>query len=148
MNIRMKMLRKIALVVDTDVFYKQSEKFGKLAARSLTSERRSQITGLENLANTSRKVSDILDYVKVRTARDLQSRKNDQPGWHRNDLGKEALAYLEQDLRKLRDDLCRSKELASLDEFQQQEVYMLLIRAFVSQLAAHYEYACQVGSGK
>jgi hypothetical protein len=140
MNIRMKIVREVALAADR--MYDQAQHFGNLAARALGTDRRSQITGLESIANSSQKVSDVLDYVKLRTARDHQTRR--EKGWHKDELGKTLLAFFETDLRKERDTLCTSKDLLSLDDFQRQEVYILLIRAFVARLAAQYEYAVSI----
>lgn len=139
MNKRMKMLRAVAL--EADAFYEQAKEFGVQAARALGCDKRSQITGLESIANSTPKVSDVLDYLKLRTAR--------QKEWQQGDLGKHLIHYIETDLKEKRDAicrpaaLCRQAELGKLDPFVQQEVYMLLIRAFVAQLAAQYEFACQ-----
>jgi hypothetical protein len=93
---------------------------------------------LESIANSSQKVSDVFDYLKLRTAR--------QKEWQQHDLGKNLLKYLETDLREKRKHLPKKDpDLVSLNEFQQQEVYMLLIRAFVAHLAAQYEFACMEG---
>jgi hypothetical protein len=131
------MVRAIALQADSEDFYTKAKAFGEQAAQALGPAKRAQITGLESVANSSQKVSDVFDYLKLRTAR--------QKEWQHLDLGKNLLQYLETDLRKKRQDLCSDLELASLNAFQQQEAYMLLIRAFVAHLAAQYEFACMEG---
>lgn len=132
MNIRMKMLRAVALAADE--FYDDAKRLGTLAEPALKGKR-AQVTGLESVANGSIKVSDVLDYLKLRTARQEQ--------WQRGDLGRQLIAYIESNLRKRRDDLLKASEFASLDGIQRQEMYMMLIRAFIAQFAAQYEYACQ-----
>jgi|GEM_PF-5099172 hypothetical protein len=87
-------------------------------------------TGLESIANSAFKVSDIFDYIKTRTARHEQR-------WLR--LGQQLLTYLEQDLGQKRNAICQDLGLSNQEDHQ--EVYLLLIRAFIQQLVAHYEYA-------
>jgi hypothetical protein len=137
MNIRMKMIRAVELEADSDAFYSAAKAFGDRAAQALGRTKRAQITGLESMANSSHKVSDILDYLKLRTAR--------QKEWQQGDLGKDLIQYLERDLRRTRQHVCADQELSTLDPFQQQEVYIMLIRAFVAHLVAQYEFACLEG---
>ena len=136
MNIRMKMLRAVALESDSEPFYDQAKAFGERAAQALGHTKRSQITGLESQANSTQKITDVLDYLKLRTAR--------QKEWRQENLGRDLLAYLETDLRKARDKIGALPDMTTLDASQKQEVYLLLIRAFVAHLAAQYEFACQM----
>ena len=137
MNIRMKMLQAVALESDAEPFYDQAKAFGERAAQALGHTKRSQITGLESQANSTQKVTDIFDYLKLRTAR--------QKEWQRENLGRDLLAHLETGLRQARDRIVSLPDMSSLNAWQRQEVYLLLIRAFVAHLAAQYEYACQLG---
>ena len=135
MNVRMKVLQAVEREADNPQFYKRACQFGKKAAqRQALYKNRSQITGLEAIAESNR-VSDVFNYVKLRTAR--------QEGWCYQNLGQELLGYLEQDLNRKKDEICRNlgqntKDIESVDK---QEVYRLLIRQFVAHMAAHYEYA-------
>jgi hypothetical protein len=129
-NIRLRMVHAVARAAD-QCFADRAKELGALAANALGEGHRSQITGLESIANAALKVSDIFDYIKLRTARHAE--------WRQNSLGPKLLAYLEQDLGRERDRICQ--ELGSPDETLRQEVYLRLIRAFVQQFAAHYEYS-------
>lgn len=135
---RMKLMREIA--VRADQFYNDAEQLGNAAAKSLTARRRSQMNGLENVANSTLKVSDILDYIKTRTARSDKGKD-----WQKDDFGKSLLTFIENTLRNsYRRDICG---VLSLDENspEAQQVYLYLIRAFVHQLVAHYEFVSAGG---
>lgn len=132
MNIHMKMLQEIERAADSPQFRKRAEQFGAKAAQANLN--RSQITGLEAMANSS-KVSDVFNYVKLRAAR--------QKGWRYQKVGQELLDYLENDLNRTKEDICQRLEQSTevSKSVDKQEVYRLLIRQFVAHLAAHYEYA-------
>lgn len=128
-----RMIREITLAADT--FYSKAQELGTLAHQALTSKKKSQMTGLESLANSTQKVSDVFNYIKTRTAR--------QDEWREKDFGKNLLVYLETTLAKERDKIVANLKEQNIetDEYQQQEIYILLIRAFVAQLTAQYEFA-------
>lgn len=131
---RMQILREVALQADTDAFYSKAEELGKKAAEALTDKKRSQITGLESTANSALKVTDVLDFVKIRSARHEE--------WRKSNWGPELLDYLKGDLRNRRETVC--SELALEPQGADGiTVHLLLIREFVRQLAAHYEYVCK-----
>lgn len=131
-QLRMQILREVALRADG--FSEQAEDLGKRAAQALTDSKRAQITGLEGVANSALKVTDVLDFVKIRTARHKE--------WRENSWGPDLLRFLHHDLREQRKQICVALHIdhQSADGL---EVHLLLIRELVRQLAAHYEYACQ-----
>ena len=129
MNEDLRIMREVAL--KADAFYEKSKELGVLAASSLKGDKRSQITGLESICNSTVKVSDVCDFIKVRTAR--------QEAWRQGDFGKQMLLFIEHDLAQRRGEVCAA--LSITDERKKQDVYMLLIREFVRQLAAQYEYS-------
>jgi hypothetical protein len=131
----MQIVRAVALAADG--FYEDAKKFGETAVDCFTGGRRSQITGLESLANSSIKVSDVLDYIKKQVGKD--SDKSEKQTWRKNDFGKKLLEYLEVNLRRQLGTLSLSPP--STDKAEQQRVYLMMIREFVRQLSAHYEYA-------
>ena len=123
--------REVAL--QADCFYDQAQELGKLAAEAKTN--RAQISGLEAIVNSADKTSDVLDFIKLRVAR--------HPEWRKGDWGAKLLDALSKDLRKTKDDTCKELEIErqGLDGL---EVHLLLMREFVRQVAAHYEYATHV----
>ncbi len=129
-TLRMRILREVALQADR--FYDQAQALGHKAATNLTDKKRSQISGLENIANCALKTTDVFDYIKLRTAR--------QKEWQ--SWGPELLTYLGRDLRTQSESITATLEI-DRDSAEGLEVYLLLIREFVRQLAAQYEYACK-----
>lgn len=141
-----RMVRAVAQEADTDQFYERSRELGTLAWQALSEKKRSQMTGLETLANSTQRVTDIFDYIKLRVAR--------QSEWRMHNFGPELLTHLESTLRERRDFICEQSGISNLlaaDEYerqrQQQQIYLLLIRTFIAQLVAQYEYANQTQEG-
>ena len=130
--IGMKILRQVALRADS--FYAKAEQLGGRAARALSDKKRSQINGLEGIANSALKTSDVFDYIKVRTAR--------QEEWRKENWGPDLLDYLSRDLRDQRKSICQQLNIDA-NSAEGIQVHLLPIREFVRQLAAHYEYTCQ-----
>jgi hypothetical protein len=132
-QLRIKMLREVALRADN--YYDRAEQLGQKAARALTHSKRSQISGLEAIANSALKTTDILDFIKIRAAR--------QEKWRTNNWGAELLKYLSRDLREERKQICDTLGI-EVNSKQGLDVHLMLIREFVRQLAAHYEYTCKI----
>lgn len=144
-NRKLLYVREVARVADS--FYDDGARFGDWAAEAGLN--RSQITGLESVANSTLKVADVLDYLKKQTARS----KPDRDWRHRLQpeaglLGPALITYLSATLRDQRDAVCaavaaRAPQAApanpSPDPYERQEVHLALIREFVRQVAAHYE---------
>jgi hypothetical protein len=129
---RMEMLREVSLRADN--FYGKAEHLGKQAAGALTSDKRAQISGLQATANSALKTTDVFNYIKLRTAR--------QPEWQQGRWGIELLKFLSGKLREEREDICGNLGIAAKSP-EGLEVHLMLIREFVGQLAAQYEYACK-----
>jgi hypothetical protein len=132
-------MRVAAREADTDTFYVGAERLGALAARALTHQKRSQITGLETLACSTQRVSDIFDYIKLRTAR--------QSEWRTGEFGPALLTHLQTTLRERRD-RAFDAITETIDDSDRDRLrhllYLLLIRTFLGQLAAQYEYTCMM----
>jgi len=132
MNQQIKIAREVA--VRADGFYENAKTLGEKA----TTVKRAQITGLESQANSALKVSDVLDFIKVRTARHEE--------WRKQQFGPELLQFIEQNLRQQRQDICAILSIAD-DTITAQDVYLLLIRALIRQIAAQYEFTSQLRGG-
>jgi hypothetical protein len=132
-QLRLQMLREVALRADG--FQSQAEELGSKAARALTDSKRAQITGLESIANSALKVTDVFDFIKLRTAR--------QEEWRKEDWGARLLEFARDSLREQRNDICSTALQVTSSSREAQEVHLMLIREFVRQLSAHYEYACK-----
>jgi hypothetical protein len=93
------------------------------------------------MAETTLKTSDVFDYIKKQIARfedwrrGLPENKNPNEGF-----GEGLKKYLEDDLSLKRDQVCLAVGIAKSDVRKRQEVYLLLIRQFIRQVVAQYEY--------
>ena len=141
MNKEMQVMLEISF--ETDDFYSQAAALGYHAAEALQTRHRSQLTGLENIAESTFKISDILDYIKKQTARfnhwryTLAKGENTQQGF-----GERLRACLENDLATRRDAICeRLKVGDSLydDKQERRRIHLLLIRQFIRSMVAAYE---------
>ncbi|HYV07031.1 MAG TPA: hypothetical protein VFB82_20715 [Blastocatellia bacterium] len=139
MNREMAFVRELAMQADT--FYSESEGFGRWAARALPGKR-AQITGLESIANSSLKISDVLDYLKKQTAKAKAGKEWRQQDKAHKELGHQLITFIRDDLRVKRDAVCNSVGDSTgqgASEFEKQQVFLALIREFVRQVAAQYE---------
>ena len=140
MNQQMKIIKEIAQVADKDDFHDQAKKFGEIASGAFGSRHRNQMTNLENVANSTLKVTDVLDYIKKQVAR---ANKNET--WRENNFGELVKEYVEQNLRTERDEICGRLEGIEETSLDGQRIYLDLIREFVRQLVVHYEYRVTIG---
>ena len=144
MNKEMQIIREVNIQAEN--FYEDAVQFGDHAAYALTRAHRSQMTGLENIAESALKASDILDYIKRQTARFSYWRQT-FPGEYPSDeaFGERLKNYLERELKTKRNAICSIRVLnigeeTEEDKTMQRHIYLLLIRQFLRQMVAEYEY--------
>ena len=151
---RMELIIRVNRDAGKDEFYAASQRLGLLAAQSFRDEQgrerqnrhRAQMTGLENIAETTLKVTDVLDYIKKQTAR--------QKGWQ-NTVGKQGerfgeslKTYIESGLKPFVDSICSDSNDATLEgKLKRQDAYLALIRQLVRQLVVQYEYQISLSEG-
>ena len=140
MNQRMKILKGIAEVADRGDFYAKAKELGETASRAFGERHRSQMTSLENIANSTLKVTDVLDFIKKQFAK-----ADTNTGWRKDDFGIKLKRYIEQSLRARRGDICLLLEDVEETSIEGQRIYLNLIREFVRQLVIHYEYRTSGG---
>lgn len=133
--------------------YEDALELGTIAARAFDEQHggerqkhRAQLTGLENIADTTLKFTDVLDYIKRQIARPQGQ------GWRKKYVGKdggeykpfgESLKnYIEGRLRNEADQICSELKIGETpeDKRDHQLVYLQLIRQFVRQIVVQYEY--------
>lgn len=139
MNERMKILKEIA--IKADLFREETKQLGKIAYKAFTEQdnsgkHKSQLKGLETIANSALKVSDVLDFIKRQTGR-----AKPELGWKKQQFGQQLLAKIETELKNRRNAICNQLNIS--DDAQKLEVYLLLIREFIRQVVIDYEY--QIG---
>jgi len=93
---------------------------------------KTQVRGLETLASTTDKVSDITDWLKLRVGRDAG-----RDHWAKEGIGRDLVTELEG----LRNDAKKIvQELSQRDPDLERQVHLRLCREFLKHLAAHFEY--------
>lgn len=133
MSLEMKIYRAIAIELDTDAMREKAKKFGKIAADKFGKERgKAQLRNLENIANSTVKVSDVIDYVKKQTARMRE--------WA--ELGAKMVEFLEKEIPTKRTVVLGIAPLPEDDHrrFREQDISLQLIRGFLHQLVVHFEW--------
>jgi hypothetical protein len=145
MNKEMQIIREVN--AQAELFYGDAVNLGQHAAQTFTDKHRAQLTGLENIAESAFKTTDILDYIKKQTARFRHWQQGyalaDPPT---NDgFGERLKKYLESELPKKRDSICGPKKLNigdKTDEEKQERrrIYLLLMRQFIHHMVVEYEY--------
>lgn len=145
---RMELIVRVNKEAETEAFYAKSQELGLLAAQSFREEHgrerqqrhRAQMTGLENIAETSLKVTDVLDYIKKQTAR--QKGWQNKVGTRGERFGDTLKEVIEHGLEPFIQNVCFEFINITSDEGKQerQEVYRQLIRQFIRQMVVQYEY--------
>jgi hypothetical protein len=119
-----------AIALRADALRGKAEELGQQAARALTGEvGKRQIKGLENLASSTQKISDVFDYIKRQTAK--------QEAWRNNNFGKTLLDYLENELIPQAQALANQLNASGSERHR---IQLVLVREFVRQLSAHYVF--------
>ncbi len=126
--------------------YDKSKELGTLAAQSFfdiqgrdREKHRSQMTGLENIAETTLKATDVLDYIKKQMARD-------RSGWtSSHQFGENLKHYIEdkEGLKLAIDVVCDRVGIGDTTEEDRRErkhVRLLLIRQLIRQVVVQFEY--------
>lgn len=152
MNSEMKIIR--AVNIEAEDFYEDAVRLGNHAAYALPVRHRSQMTGLENIAESTFKTSDVFDYIKKQTARSSQWKRADPK--HKKDpnqgFGERLKEYLEKDLRRRLDTLCEKQlEIGNTTDEEKQKrrhIHLLLMRQFIRQMVVQYEYQVSLGNKK
>jgi hypothetical protein len=155
-NKDMRRIREIS--IQAEAMYEDAIRLGNHAAyafkdlsRSKRNSHRSQMTGLENIAESALKTSDIFDYIKKQTARFDYWRKGFPGNQDPNEGFGEALkTFLEGEVKRKRDRICRVLDVGDVtdeDKYKRQQIYLQLIRQFIRHLIVQYEYCASQEEG-
>lgn len=127
-------------------FYPESFKLGEHAAAVITNRHRSQLTNLENVANSAFKSSDVFDYIKRQTAR-YEFWRKPHAGHSDEIFGLRLLNQLSKDLADRRTAICNRLAISDQtdeDRHLYRHVYLLLIRQFIQQMVVQYEFSASL----
>lgn len=150
MNTEMKIIREVHIQAEN--FYDTAVRLGDHAAYALKAQHRSQMTNLENIAESSFKATDIFDFIKKQTARFSYWR---QPFPEDKDahtgFGEKLKHQLENELQKRLEIICDPKRLnigntTGEEKQERRRIYLLLIRQFIRQMVVEYEYQVSLGN--
>lgn len=151
-NYQLKRIREISN--QADVIYENAVKLGKHAFHAFggRAEHRAQMTGLESIANSTYKVSDVYDYVKKQTARHDQWQKTDAKSGSPNEsFGLRLLNLLQGELATKAVAIAKRLEVSGTTDEDKQErrhLHLLLIREFIRQMVVEYEFAPIANNGR
>lgn len=124
----------------SDSYYEDAKVLGEAAWHAFEEKSRSQVAGLETIANSATRVADILDFIKRQTGRAKRDQK-----WRYGKFGENLLEKLDQRLRKdaqaIFENVQRDITSHQLHEDDQRRIHILLCREFIRHLSAHYLYS-------
>ncbi|GEM_PF-1829389 len=99
---------------------------------------KTQIRGLETLAYTTNKVSDVTDWIKKHVAKDAKRNL-----WAKDGIGRELLITLEglrQDAKEIVKTAKNYPTTFREDPDLERQLHLRLIREYLKHLVAHFEY--------
>lgn len=152
MNREMQIIREVNIQAEN--FYNQAVQLGNHAAFALGRSRRSQMTGLENIADSALKKTDVFDYIKRQTAKfpfwrqsiphDKAHHSTSNPADDKG-FGERLMYYLEEAMQGYLEAICDEKRLnigdkTDDDRYERRRISLLLIRQFIHQMVATYEF--------
>lgn len=141
-NNEMKVIREVSIQAEN--CYNDATSLGDHAAYALSNRHRAQMTGLENVADSTFKTSDVFDYIKRQTARQSHWRqpfpeeKNSGIGF-----GERLKTYLEEGLKENLKVIYSNLNIGENSDADQQErkrIHLLLIRQLIHHMVIQYEY--------
>ena len=137
----MKILKEIAYHTSTKEFYNEAKEFGERAAVNI--EKKAQLQNLQTIADSTLKVTDILNYIKNQASKHSY--------WNKDKFTSDILDYLyekeNEGLHEYQEKIIESENLKelSLDHYDKQHVYLLICREFIKQVLVHYNFKKATG---
>ncbi|SRR5579885_3606531 len=141
-NNEMKVIREVD--IQAEICYSDAVELGEHAAHVIGNRHRSQMTGLENVAESTFKTSDVFDYIKRQTAR-LSNWRQPSPEEKNSGagFGERLKTYLEKGLEgnlKIIYEHLNIGDVTDEDRQERRRIHLLLMRQFIRHMVIHYEY--------
>jgi len=133
MKNRMKIHKSVAAQTSTEEFYHKAENLGAKAANIFEDKGKTQLNNLLNVTNSSMKVTDIIDYIKRQIG-------HGNRGFEKDNFGDELINFLYDELKIVRNNIASELKELELDEYQLQQIHLLLCRQFINSMVIHYNY--------
>ena len=123
-----------AIVQKSDAYLSKAETYAeRMAQTKLTN---AQVKGLQTLAYTTDKVSDIVDWIKIRIGRDDKSDR-----WTKDNIGADLLKVLYEELRQDAKEIVEKlQEKSNLPVDAERQIHLRLIREYLKHVSAHFEF--------
>jgi hypothetical protein len=122
-----------AIACKSDEYDKHAQNYAsKLTGNKID---KTQVRGLESLANMTDKVSDITDWLRLRVGRDSSRER-----WAKEGIGRELLSELEGLRNDAQTIVAELSETLPLDADTGRQIHLRLCRELLRHLAAHFEY--------
>lgn len=121
----------------SDEYNRQARKYAEQLIQ--TALDKTQVHGLETLAFTTNKVSDVTDWLKLRVGRDEKRNR-----WAKDGIGRDLLTALEglrEDAHHIVTKIIKDYPSTVEDPDLERQVHLRLIREYLKHLRAHFEYA-------
>ena len=139
MKNRMKIHKAIAVQTSKEEFYLKAEELGTKAAKIFTEGKgKAQLNNLLNVVHSSTRVTDTIDYIKRQIG-------HGNRGFEKDDFGNELIHFLYSELKIVRNSISSELKDLNLDEYQLQQIHLLLCRQFINSMVIHYNYRQQEG---
>lgn len=123
----------------SDEYYDEIKALGEIASQAFGKQNKSQISNLENVANSAVRVADVLDFIKRQTGRSKPAKQ-----WSYLGFGHKLLQKLDESIRKDAQIIVKTLEpqtsSAELETDDLRRIHILLCREFIHHLSAHYHY--------
>ncbi len=143
-NLELKIIREVNF--ESEDLYQEVIKLGDHAAHAIAKDHRSQMTGLEEIAESTLQTSNIFDYIKRQTARFDYWRK---PFAGKDDnqsnlgFGERLKTFFEDRIARKRETIAKRLDIGNIsyeDKMLRNRIYLLLIRQCIRHLVIQYEY--------
>lgn len=124
----------------SDAYYHDSKKLGEIAWQAFQGNSNSQLRGLENIANSTIRSSDILDYIKIQTGRSRPTTK-----WRHKAFGETLIEKMENqlpsDAQVVLDFVKGEVKDHQLVEDDLRRIHIILCRELIKHTIANYLYS-------
>lgn len=135
----MKIYKEIAYYTSTKEFYEKAENWGE-RAKKIFNQKTTQMSNLRTIAETTFKVTDILNYIKNQASKSWKNKD-----WNYNNFARDLIRLLYENENEI---ICTYKKQITgkpgfkdtLQEWERQQIHLKLCRIFIKQMVVHFNY--------
>jgi len=139
MKNNMRIHKAISVQTSKEEFYNKAEELGTRAAKIFKEGKgKTQLNSLLNLVNSSLRVTDTINYIK----RQIGHRNR---GFEEDNFGNDLIDFLYNDLKIIKNSIASELKHLELNDYEVQQIHLLLCRQFISSMVIHYNYQQREG---